>query len=201
MFAQRDPSEMGGLFATGQLRSTFAKLTRLRGCFRVPRGGPVSSGAARDRRLATPRAKDRPRLVGWSSLHSASTDLWRFLSPVGHRRAGFQHRSAAGALSTSPFEVPSSRSTRGPRPSPERTREGERKRRPKRLPSCRDRPSLLGGRCARVHARIERAPWQCAPLSPRGRHPVRQHDERSAPWLASSEPGDLGPPLRAARDR
>jgi hypothetical protein len=80
--------EDGLAIRTGQLRSTRPGRTRSRYCSRST-AKPSIYSVFEDRHLSMPRVADRPRLIGWSSLHPCTSPISDVLRRrCGHRLAG-----------------------------------------------------------------------------------------------------------------
>jgi hypothetical protein len=162
----RGPGGGDGLaFRTGQLRLTRARPTRWRRRSRIDRPSPRQK-LFEGQRLSAPRVMDRPRLVGWSSLHRARRQSLTFLVAIA---------GTATAGSRTDGEAPAR-----PRPPPRRTLRydastGRNAFHRVATPSGSPRPSRRASP-SEWRARAPRAPF-----SPRSRRAVRQHGLRRAP--------------------
>jgi hypothetical protein len=89
-FRSRGPDcgEDGLAIRTGQLRSTRPGRTRSWSCSRVDLEA-LAVQRFEGRHLTVPRVADRPRLIGWSSLHPCTSPISDVLRRLcGHRLAG-----------------------------------------------------------------------------------------------------------------
>jgi len=140
-------------------------------------------------RLSAPRVMDRPRLIGWSSLH---LERHRSLTPlVASAGTASPVPEPVGSWSAHVCATCGKRSPAQPRSPLAPLLASQSIRRSRRLRSCRDRPGFPRGRraalalCSESYARLAHR------VSPRSRRCVRQHIVRSPPRPVPGRPLSL----------